>query len=648
MASGERRLAAIMFTDVVGFTRLSQANESLALELLEEHRSLLRPTFLTHGGVEVKTMGDAFLVEFRSALDAVLSAVETQQKMKERNLEVPPTRKLELRIGIHVGDIVHEASDIYGDAVNIASRIEPLAEPGGVCISQQVFDQIRNKTKLDIEKVGEVELKNVELPVAVYRVKLPGEERSTGGQPRYQESGPRERLAVLPFVNISFDPNDEYFADGLTEELIARLSEVKGLKVIARTSVMNYRRKEKKISEIAAELRVGSVIEGSVRKAGDRIRISVQLIDPRTEEHLWSSNYDSKLGDIFAIQSDVASKVAAALSAGFFSGETRKETHDIEAYTLYLRAMHLSYDTNEASTKETLTLLQRSVAKDPTFARGYAGLADAWRARGIMGYEDFLTAAKNAEAAAVKALELDPGLAEAHSSMAGVHFMLDRFDAALVEAEAAVRINPNLSEAYMSLGVVDSIMRALNQALLMFKRAYELDPLSFGAGEMLATTATWGGDDALARDVLARMREFNPKEPKVYLCAADYYMARNDFEEAQKMVDAARGVGPDEPMVAVSQGLLFALAGKRKQAEDALEEMSARRKESSRLRGELLLRGELFMQVALGNLDEAFKLLVQQAETHSWPFTIKIDPLYAPMRNDPRFLDFCRKVGIPP
>ena len=225
--------------------------------------------------------------------------------------------------------------------------------------------------------------------------------------------------------------------------------------------------------------------------------------------------------------------------------------------------------------------------------------------------------------------------------------MLDRFDAELVEAEAAVRINPNLSEAYMSLGVVDSIMRTTHQALLMFKRAYELDPLSFGAGEMLATTATWAGDDGLATEVLARMRESNPKDPKVYLCTADYYMARNDFEEAQKMVDAARSVGPDEPMVAVSQGLLFALAGNTKQAEDALEEMTTRGKESSRLRGELSLRGELFIQVALGNLDEAFKVLMRLAETHSWPFTIKIDPFYAGMRNDPRFLDFCRKVGIP-
>jgi adenylate cyclase len=637
LGDSERRLAAIMFTDIVGYTHLSQTNESLALELLEEHQRILRPAFAMYGGTEVKAMGDAFLVEFKSALQAVMCAVEIQKKMAEGNAAAPPSRKLELRIGIHIGDVVTEADDIYGDAVNVASRIEPLADPGGVCISQQVYDQIRNKTPLEIDKMGDVNLKNVSLPVGIYKIRPPASRASAE-----QLSGPKERLAVLPFVNISSDPNDEYFADGLTEELIAKLSEVKGLKVIARTSVMNYRKKEKKVSEIAAELRVGSVIEGSVRKAGDRIRISVQLIDPSTEEHLWSSNYDGKLGDIFAIQSDVASKVAAALSAGFFSRGARKETGDIEAYTLYLRAIHLSYDTSDASTKEMLTLLERAVSKDRSFARGYAGLADAWRARGVMGYEDFLTAAKNAEEAAVKALELDPGLAEAHSSMAGVHSMLDRFDAELVEAEAAVRINPNLSEAYISLGVVESIMRTTHQALPMFKRAYELDPLSFGAGEMLATTATWAGDDGLAREVLARMREFNPKDPKVYLCTADYHMAKNDFEEAQKMVDAARGVGPDEPMVAVSQGLLFALAGKRKQAEDALEEMAAGGKETPRL------RGELFIQAALGNLDEAFRVLMQLAETHSWPFTIKIDPFYAEMRNDPRFLDFCKKVGIPP
>jgi len=637
MAGGERRLAAIMFTDIVGYTHLSQANETLALELLAEHRGILRPTFLAHGGTEVKTIGDAFLLEFKSALEAVLCAVEMQEKLKDRNKGILPSRRLELRIGIHVGDVVSEEGDISGDAVNVASRIEPLAEPGGICISQQVFDQIRNKTSLGIDKMGDVALKNVDIPLGVYKIDLRGKEEVQRGP-----SGPRGRLAVLPFVNISPDPNDEYFADGLTEELIAKLSEVRDLKVIARTSVMSYKRKDKKVSEIAKELGVGSIIEGSVRKAGNRVRISVQLIDPRTEEHLWSSNYDSELNDIFAIQSDVASKVASSLSAGFFRASKPGDTTDIEAYTLYLRATQLSYETSEASMKETVALLQRAISKDPRFAGAYARLAGAWHMLAVSGYEDFEPMAKNAEAAATKALELAPGLAEAHSAMANVHSMFDRFDAALVETEAAVRINPNLSEAYMSLGMLDAIVRTPAEALLMFRRAYELDPLSPGNSEMLASTAAWTGHDGEALEVLARLREFNPKNAKVYLSFADYYMEKKNFSEAQRMVDTARDVSPGEPSVVVSQSLLFALSGRRKEAEGLLGEILANENESFRL------IGSLFVQAALGNMDEAFTALMRQAETHSWPSFIRVDPLYDQMRKDPRFPEFCRRVGIKP
>ncbi|MGA2199484.1 MAG: adenylate/guanylate cyclase domain-containing protein [Nitrososphaerales archaeon] len=637
MVGGERRLAAIMFTDVVGFTRQSQANEALALELLEEHRELLRPIFRAHGGTEVKTIGDAFLVEFRSALEAVLCAVEMQSRLRDRNKAAPSSRALEIRIGIHLGDVVHEGSDVYGDAVNIASRVEPLAAPGGVCVSQQVLDQIRNKTELNIGKMGEIPLKNVGLPLGVYRVSMP-----ESGGPKEEAKPPRQRLAVLPFINISPDPNDEYFADGLTEELISKLSEIKGLKVIARTSVMSYKRTTKKVSEIASELGIGSVIEGSVRKAGNKIRISVQLIDARTEEHLWSSNYDSNLDDIFAIQSDVATKVAASLSAGFFSRETRKDTKDVEAYTLYLRASQLSYDTAEASMKETIALLERAISKDPKFARAYAALAGAWRMLADRGYEDFTESGKKAEAAALRALELDSQLAEAHSAMAGVHSVFDRFDAALVEAEAAIGINPNLSEAYMSLGVLDAITRTPSDALAMFRRAYELDPLSPGAGEMLTSLATWTGDDGEARAVLARLRELNPRSAKLYLFAADYYMEKRELDEAQKMVDAARSLGQDGPMVEISQGLLFATSGKRKEAEASLKEITAFENESLRLNGELWIRA------ALGDLDEAFGVLMRQAEERSWPSFIRIDPFFAEMRKDPRYPEFCQKVGIRP
>ncbi len=637
MSDSERRLAAVMFTDIVGYTHMTQANESLALELLQEHQRLLRPAFAAHGGTEVKTIGDAFLVEFRSALEAVLCAVEMQKRMDERNREVAPSRRLELRIGIHVGDVVHGQDDIFGDAVNVASRIEPLAEPGGVCFSQQVFDQIRNKTPLAIEKVGDVKLKNVDLPLGVYKVNLKG-----GRRPEGERQFPKERVGVLPFVNISPDPNDEYFADGLTEELIGKLSEVKGLKVIARTSVMSYKRKDKKVSEIAAELGVGSIIEGSVRKASNQVRITVQLIDPRTEEHLWSSNYDNKLDDIFAIQSDVASRVAASLSAGFFSRQERRDTDDIEAYTLYLKAVQLSYEWKESSMRETVALLRRAIEMDPDFARAHAALSSAWHKLAVTGCEDFAAMAKKAEVEAVRSVELDPELAEAHAAMANVHTMFDRFDQALGEAEAAVRLKSNLSAGYMALGILDCNMRTPAEALRMFREAYNLDPLSPGTAEILASFAGWVGEDALARDVLDRLREFNPRNPRVYLSTADYYMERRDFEEAWKMVEAARALEPGEPMIALSEGLLFAFEGKRREAEGALEELRRSDTESFRL------LAELDIQAALGNLDGAFKALMRQAETHSWPFQIMVDPLFAGMRKDPRFAEFCRKVGIRP
>ena len=614
---------------------MAQANESLALELLEEHRRLIRPLFPVHGGSEVKTIGDAFLVEFKSALEALLCSVEIQKKMQERNSSAGPGRRLELRIGIHLGDVVHEGGDVYGDAVNVASRIEPLAMPGGICISQQVFDNVRNKTNLTLTRLGDVELKNVELPTGVYRIEMasPGILAQT--------SAPRERLAVLPFLNISPDPNDEFFADGLTEELISKLSEVKGLKVIARTSVMNYKRKEKNVSEIGRELGVGSIIEGSVRKAGNKIRVSVQLIDSKTEEHLWASNYDKQLDDIFAIQSDVASKVAESVSAGLMPPKV-KETKDVEAYTLYLRGVQLFHDRDEPSVREALDLFTKAAARDPTFARAYAGISLVHQTLCSLGVDDWDSVSNKAEPAALKAVQLDPNLAEAHAAMSGVGYLLDRFDQAASEAAEAVRLNPNLADAHLTLGIVRASKGDLEGSVEALEKAYELDPLSIRTGGFLAMVSLTSGNRQRAKEIRERMLELDPENPRALAGLAEYYMAVGDFDRAEELLVRGKAVQDEDPIVRLDEGVLHALRGERAEAEEHLNEIESMKVETARL------YGRLFINAALGNMDAAFATLDRQAELHSWPFLIGALPIFEELRKDPRYREFEKKVGLAP
>ncbi len=374
----DRRLAAIMFTDMVGYTALSQKNEREALETLEEHRKLLRPIFPKYGGQEVKTIGDSFLVEFSSVLEAVRCAVAVQQVLHDRTFASPGGKKIMIRIGIHVGDVVHNQRDVYGDAVNIASRLEPLAEPGGICVSRQVYDQIRNKSEFPLEALGNTQLKNIELPLGVYKVVLPWNQKKT----REDRDNAPSRIAVLPFSNISPDSKDEYFADGLTEELISALSRISDLSVISRTSVMRYKNATKGVEEIGNELKVGTVLEGSVRKAGDRVRISVQLIDVQSDKHTWAEMYDREIGDIFAVQSDIAQRVAESLKVRLLTEEKerigKQGTQNTEAYTSCLRGrFYLNKHTVE-DVQRAIKYFNESRKADPSYAPAYAGLSDCY------------------------------------------------------------------------------------------------------------------------------------------------------------------------------------------------------------------------------------------------------------------------------
>ena len=624
-----------MFTDIVGYTRMAQARESLALELLEEHREVVRTLVTAHGGMEVKTIGDAFLIEFRSALEAVLCAVDIQRRMADRNSRVQPERQVQVRVGVHLGDVVHAGGDVYGDAVNVASRIEPLAQPGGICLSQQVYDSIRNKSDLNVVKMGEVELKNVELPMAVYRVNL---EPSQSLEPW----APRERLAVLPFVNISPDPNDEYFADGLTEELITKLSEIKGLKVIARTSVMNYKKKEKNVSQIGRELGAGTVIEGSVRKAGSKIRVTVQLIDTRSEEHLWASSYDKELDDIFAIQSDVAAKVAGSVSAGLIPAKSVQKSVDLEAYTLYIKAVQLTHDGTEPSLREAVALLERAIAKDGQFARAYAALGTTWTTLATGGYEDYGVVAAKAEPTIMKALDLEPDSAEANAAMAHVCYVLDKFDLIKEYGGRALKINPNLADTYGALGVEAASKLRLDEGLALLEKAHELDPLEIYAADLLARVARVAGKNEKSLEILQRMDQLSPSNPRILCGIAETYMVAGDFKTAQEYLTRGFGANPREPLLRVNQGLLYALTGRRAEAERALAEMLA-----SDMVEAARNYGRLFISTALGRFDDAFEALSWGAGAHAWPFLVGSLPIFAELRKDPRYSEFARRVGIP-
>jgi len=363
LSQGERRLAAIMFTDIVGFTALSQTNESLALSVLGEQRKLLRPMFNKHGGKEVKTIGDAFLVDFSSALSAVRCAHEIQKTMHNLNKSQPEERRVLLRIGVHLGDIVESQGDISGDAVNVASRIESLADSGGVCLTRQVYDQVQNKFELRLTSLGLKSLKNVNSPMEIYKMVMPWDATSPASSAEHDA----RRIAILPFANISADAADEYFADGMTDELIAVLSKISGLRVVARTSAMRFKGEKVSASRIGQELKVASLIEGSVRKSGNRVRISVELVDTQNEEQLWTETYNRDLQDVFAVQSDIAQQVARALELRLGGRESSaiQEQHALnpEAHSLYLKGRYHWNSRAESDVNRAMKYFEEAIAR---------------------------------------------------------------------------------------------------------------------------------------------------------------------------------------------------------------------------------------------------------------------------------------------
>ena len=633
----ERRLAAIMFTDMVGYTALGQRNEALSLALVEEQRKLVRPILTRHNGREVKTIGDAFLVDFPNALDAVRCAYDIQRAVREFNISLPEERRVHLRVGVHLGDVVESKGDISGDAVNVASRIEPLAEDGGVCITRQVYDHVQNKFELKLASLGVKSLKNVSVPIEVYQMLMPWSVETSAPATQLDKN----RIAVLPFANMSPDPADEYFADGMTEELIDRLAQVKSLKVIARTSVMNYKKKEKNVSEIAKELNVGSVVEGSVRKAGNRVRVTVQLINAGTEEHLWSSHYDKNLDDIFAVQSEIAEKVAGELRTQLLDSEKRtlekKPTENAEAYNNFLRGRELFRQGTETSLKQAITLFEKAIQLDPSFARAYVAEAECHQLLADLGNEPWEISVTAVRRLLERALNLDPNLPEAHASLAVMLFTEDDALGSEAEARRALELNPSLPDPHWMLYELAALKGDQGEMVRQIESACRLDPIRPDFIYRVGLAVLYTGREQEALEYWRKNEQLAPAS--AYKGMTEYYLAKQNVEKAKEVNVKLEKLDPTNPRVTWVGGVIAAMEGDRERALLAVKKI-----EDAKM-GPVGFNFIAYVYHALGDLDSYFECMTKALETHSIVASALIySPLFAKARTDPRYQELVEKL----
>jgi adenylate cyclase len=510
----ERRLAAILAADVAGYSRLMGADEEGTLARLKAlRRELADPKIKEHRGRIVKTTGDGLLVEFASVVDAVRCAVEVQREMAERNAAAPSDRRIEFRMGINVGDIIRDGRDIFGDGVNVTARLEALAEPGGICVSRMVRDQVRDKLDFTFEDRGEQQVKNIARPVRVYRI--PIGERATARSPLPLPDKPS--IAVLPFTNLSGDPEQEYFADGMVEEIITALSRIRWLFVIARNSSFTYKGQAIDVKRVGRELGVRYVLEGSVRKAGGRVRIITQLIEADTGTHLWADRFEGSLEDVFDLQDRVAFGVAGVIEPTLQQAEIerarRKRQDNLDAYDLYLRALPFAFVGMPETAQKALNMLERAVAIDPEYGAAHGFIA--------LCHEN---------------LYLRAGLAEEERL------------AALRHARIALATGGDDATALaLAAFIIGIFERDYETAFNAFDKAFALSPSSAHAFGWSSIIRAWNGDSATAIDHAERALRLSPFDPLGYnpynaVAYAHFFGGR--VEEAASAAGMAAQVNP--------------------------------------------------------------------------------------------------------
>jgi adenylate cyclase len=588
----ERRLAAIFAADVVGYSRLIRADEEATIAAFNALRAeLVDPCLGKHGGRIFKLMGDGILAEFASVVGAVRAAAAIQTGLAGRNAALPPDKRIEFRCGINLGDVVIDGDDIHGDGVNIAARLESLARPGGLCISEAVHDQVRDRTDFSFEDLGLREVKNIDRPMRVWQWHperdlvagdggagdaAPGEPAATATP---AVPADRPSIAVLPFDNMSGDPEQEYFADGITEDIITEISKIAGLMVISRNSTYTYKKKAVKVQDICRDLDVRYVLEGSVRKAGGRVRITAQLIDGVSGGHLWAERYDRGLEDIFAVQDDVTERIVGSLEVKLIGAAEarppRVETDNPEAYDCLLRGREQYRLFSQDGNAKARTLYETAIALDPDYAAAHAALAETYIHDFFMGSTEALDRAyelaetardldpslplvyealcsvhlfkrrhEEAVAAATRWIEVEPGNAEAYANLAGMLHFAGEPERVAGLIEKAKRLNPFYPFYYtLYVGQACFILRRFEDAAATIKRAIAHNPQSLPAQFFLAAAYGQMGKADLARDALAEVRRISPDFSIAQARAIAAYKRQADVD---LLLDGLRKAGLQE------------------------------------------------------------------------------------------------------
>jgi adenylate cyclase len=476
----KRKLTAIFSADVAGYSRLMGEDEAATVRTLEAYKQVMFSLIKQHRGRVIDSPGDNLLAEFASVVDAVQCGVAAQNEFRARNEDLPENRRMQFRIGINLGDVIEEGDRIYGDGVNIAARLQSLADAGGICISKTAFDQIETKLPLGYEYLGEQQVKNIAKPVGAYRVRMERELLITDRDAALKLPD-KPSIAVLPFVNMSGDPEQEYFSDGMTEDLITDLSKIAGLFVIARNSVFTYKGKAVKVQQVGRELGVHYVLEGSVRKAGGRLRITAQLVDASTGGHLWAERYDRSIGDIFVLQDEVTRQIVIALAVKLTEDEHehlgRRYTENLEAYDYFLRGLEYFNRYTKESAEQSRRMFERAIELDPQISAAYGYLSLTYWLEWSFGWSHDPEILDRAFSLAQKSVVLNDSLPEGHRIIGNLYLWRKQHELGIAELEKSIALSPNDADAFTWLGDILAWAGRPDEAIELVKKAMRLNPI---------------------------------------------------------------------------------------------------------------------------------------------------------------------------